>query len=294
MDNEESGAGSLAGETSRDEDERSRLEGRCAELEEQLAEAKIRYELVLEASNDGVWDWDLRTHECFFSKRWKTQLGYEADDVENRSAAFFALIHSDDQPKVDAALRAHFRRRVEYDVELRVRAKGGDYRIIRSRGQAVWDDAGKPVRMAGVHTDITARFHEAEVRLQEQALIEAHEATIQALSTPVLELGRGVLGVPIIGAVDRARAERMTAEVLSRVSEGAARFVIADLTAAQLAEPDTLQHLVQMLRSVALLGAQGSICGVSPGLAQQMVDEGLSFEQLPMYRNLGEALRASR
>jgi len=264
-----------------------------ARLENELDQANLRYNLILEASNDGVWDWNLLTDTCFFSTRWKALLGYEPHEVEDNSTAFFDLIRSQDQPRVQAAVQAHLDHESSYDVEFRMRANDGSFRIIRARGQAVWDEDGKPVRMAGTHTDVTNQRREAQARVKEQALIEAQRATIQALGTPVLELGDNVLCVPIIGSVDRERAERMTSELLSQVAEAGARFVIADLTAAELAGEDTLAHLVRLFRSVALIGAQGAICGVSPALAQQMVRLQLSFDSIPVYRNLGEALRAS-
>ena len=173
-------------------------------------------------------------------------------------------------------------------------AKGGEIRIIRARGQAVWDEQGQPVRMAGTHTDVTVQRREAKARARERALIEVQRATIQALGTPVLELGGGVLCVPIIGSVDQERAERMTGEVLNTVVDGAARAVIIDLTAAEVDGQDTLTHLIQMLRAVALIGAEGAVCGLSPRLAQRMVEDELDFDGVPVYRNLGDALRASQ
>ncbi len=270
------------------------LRARNERLEQELEQANTRYALILEASNDGVWDWDVVSGECFFSKRWKSILNYEEHEIADNAPAFFALIHEDDRARVDAAVKAHFRRESIYDVEFRMHAKDGGIRIIRARGQAVWDEQGQPVRMAGTHTDVTAQRREAKARARERALIEVQRATIQALGTPVLELGGGVLCVPIIGSVDQERAERMTGEVLNTVVDGAARAVIIDLTAAEVDGQDTLTHLIQMLRAVALIGAEGSVCGLSPRLAQRMVEDELSFDGVPVYRNLGDALRGSQ
>lgn len=270
------------------------LRARNERLEQELEQANTRYALILEASNDGVWDWDVVSGECFFSKRWKSILNYEEHEIADNAPAFFALIHEGDRARVDAAVKAHFRRESIYDVEFRMLAKGGGIRIIRARGQAVWDEQGQPVRMAGTHTDVTVHRREAKARARERALIEVQRATIQALGTPVLELGGGVLCVPIIGSVDQERAERMTGEVLNTVVDGAARAVIIDLTAAEVDGQETLTHLIQMLRAVALIGAEGSVCGLSPRLAQRMVEDELSFDGVPVYRNLGDALRGSQ
>jgi len=279
--------------TSAGDGDLAELRARNEQLERELERANTRYALVLEASNDGVWDWDVATGACFFSKRWKSILNYEEHEVADDAPAFFALIHPDDLVRVDAAVQAHFRREAPYDVEFRMLAKGGGHRNIRARGQAVWDEEGRPVRMAGTHTDVTTLRQEAKARARERALIEVQRATIQALGTPVLDLGGGVLCVPIIGSVDQERAERMTGEVLGTVVDRAARAVIIDLTAAEIDGQDTLTHLIQMLRAVALIGAEGAVCGLSPRLAQRMVEDELSFDGVPAYRNLGDALRAS-
>ncbi len=275
-------------------EELAELRARSEALEEELERANTRYSLVLEASNDGVWDWDVQTNACFFSKRWKSILNYEEHEVADDAPAFFALIHPEDRARVDEAVQAHFRREAGYDVEFRMIAKGGSIRIIRARGQAVWDEEGRPLRMAGTHTDVTSLREEAKARARERALIEVQRATIQALGTPILELGGGVLCVPIIGSVDQERAERMTGEVLDSVVKGSARGVIIDLTAAEVAGEDTLTHLIQMLRAVALIGAEGAVCGLSPSLAQRMVEDELGFDGVPVYRNLGDALRANK
>jgi PAS domain S-box-containing protein len=256
-----------------------------------LAESELRNALVLEATNDGVWDWDTVTNEAFFSTRWKGILGYEDHEVDDNSAAFFALIHEQDRPKVEAALAAHFEHRQPYLVEFRMKAKGGAWREIQARGQAMWNDEGKPVRMAGIHTDITERrMHESE-RLRNEQLIEIQSETIRALGVPILQVWKGILCLPIIGEVDDERATEMTAELLDRVAATATRFAVLDLTGAQF-RSETVQYLARMTRALRLIGTQGVFCGISPNTARILVDMQLDLGGVPTYRDLGDALRA--
>lgn len=276
------------------EDEKAELERLRAEnqrLRAALAELEIRNQLVLEATNDGVWDWSPATDVAFFSRRWKEILGYEEHEIEDTGAAFFALLHDQDRARVEAAIMAHIQRREPYIADFRMRAKDGSWRQIQARGQAQWDPEGKPLRMAGVHTDITERSRRELERLHNEELIAIQNATIRALGVPILQVWKGILCLPIIGAVDDARANDMTSELLEHVSQTATRYAVLDLTGAEF-RSETVQYLARMTRSLRLIGAQGVFCGISPKTARILVDMQLDLGDVPTYRDLGDALRA--
>lgn len=255
-----------------------------------LEQAETRSDLVLEATNDGVWDWDLLTNLCFFSRRWKGILGYEDHEIADEASAFFALIHLEDASRVQAAVEAHQVRQVPYDIVLRMRAKDGEWREIQARGQAVWDAEGRALRMAGVHTDITERRRRERERLRDEELIRLQRETITALGVPILQVWRGIVCVPIVGAVDGERAAQMTAALLERVGSTAARFAIIDLTGAVFRE-EIGEHLARLTGSLRLIGTQGVLCGISPAVAQTLVGRGFEVRDVPTFRDLSDALR---
>jgi anti-anti-sigma regulatory factor len=113
--------------------------------------------------------------------------------------------------------------------------------------------------------------------------------TIRALGVPIMQVWRGILCLPVIGAVDEERANHMTALLLDRVVETAARFAVIDLTAADFAAQTAL-HLVRMTRCLRLVGGQAVLCGISPKTATVLVDMDLDFGEIPTYRDLGDAL----
>jgi anti-anti-sigma regulatory factor len=114
---------------------------------------------------------------------------------------------------------------------------------------------------------------------------------IRALGVPILQVWRGVLCLPVIGAVDEERANQMIALLLDRVVETAARFAVIDLTAADFAA-ETAQHLARMTRCLRLIGGQAVLCGISPKIAKILVDMDLDVGEIPIYRDLGDALGA--
>lgn len=272
-------------------DELARLQAENRRLAAALAEAETRAALVLEATNDGVWDWDVRTDVAFFSRRWKAILGYAEHEVADTGAAFFNLVHEQDRARVKAAIEGHLERREPYLVDFRMHAKGGGWRQVQARGQAQWDADGKPIRMAGVHTDITERSRRELERLHNEELITIQSATIRALGVPILQVWKDILCLPIIGAVDDARAFDMTSELLDHVAKTSTRFAVLDLTGADFRR-ETVQYLGSMTRALRLIGSQGVFCGISPKTARILVDMQLDLGDVPTYRDLGDALRA--
>ncbi len=253
--------------------------------------AESRNQLVLEATNDGVWDWNLTTDEAFFSRRWKGILGYEDHEVGDNGASFFGLVHPDDQGRVEAAVQDHLVRRKPYSIEFRMRAKDGSWREILARGHAEWAEDGTPLRMAGIHTDVTERHERERERLRHQEQISAQADTIRALGVPMLAVWDRVLCLPIIGAVHDDRANNMLTELLDRVTKDAIRFAILDLSAAEF-HSRTAETLARMIRTLRMIGTEGVFCGIQPKTAQILAARDLDIVGVPTYRNLGDALRA--
>lgn len=133
-----------------------------------------RYYLAVRGSNDGVWDWNLRTDECFFSPRYKELLGYRDDEFTNVFESLKSSIHPADVEGVLEAIRAHLEEKIPYEVEFRMRHKNGEWSWFSARGQAIWDKDGKPCRMAGSQRDITDR-KQAEQNVNEFFSTVSHE-----------------------------------------------------------------------------------------------------------------------
>ena len=132
-------------------------------IERQQADAALRrseerYALALRGSNDGVWDWDLRSDEVYFSSRWKQILGLGPDEALGSMASWFERIHPQDAREFELSLDRHLRGETEHFAhEYRVRHQDGDWIWVSSRGVAVTGADGEPARMAGSLTDITTR-----------------------------------------------------------------------------------------------------------------------------------------
>lgn len=134
---------------------------------EALKIAEERWQLAIEGTNDAAWDWDVPSGVVFHDERWAKMLGYPAQEIDSSLQGWRKLIHPEDLPAYAEAIDHHFHGRAPfYAQELRVRTKDGQWRWILDRGKVVARNAeGRPLRMAGTHTDITER-KQLEQRLQ--------------------------------------------------------------------------------------------------------------------------------
>jgi diguanylate cyclase (GGDEF)-like protein/PAS domain S-box-containing protein len=135
-----------------------------------LRDSEERYALAVQGANDGVFDWDFRSDTVYFSPRWKKMLGYSEFEVGPSTREWFERIHPDDEAAFRRKLTAHLDGETEhFRLEHRMRSASGNWLWVLTRGLAVRGADGRPSRMAGSQSDITAR-KVAEEKLQHDAL----------------------------------------------------------------------------------------------------------------------------
>jgi PAS domain S-box-containing protein len=125
------------------------------ELEQQLQESRDRFQLAVEGTRDGLWDWNLRTDALWLSPRLKEMLGYSDDELPNDLMALRQLLAPEDHETTLEQLRGHWENGRPYEQTVRYRHRDGSVRHILSRGGTVYNAGHKPIRMVGAHTDVT-------------------------------------------------------------------------------------------------------------------------------------------
>jgi len=130
----------------------------------QSREAELRWRFALEGAGNGVWDWNIRTGEVFYSRRWKEMLGFAEDEVGPTLDEWSRRIHPDDREGCLEDVRRHLAGETEiYSNEHRVLCRDGLYKWIQDRGKVVERDAdGAPLRAVGIHQDVTQQRHAEE------------------------------------------------------------------------------------------------------------------------------------
>ncbi|MDB9524880.1 PAS domain-containing protein [Oscillatoria sp. CS-180] len=135
-----------------------------------LRENQERLQMAIEGAEAGLWDWHIDTHEHYSSSEWLRMLEYGPNELPAKYSSWENLIHPDDKPMVMEKLYSHLQdSSIPYRFDYRLLTKSGKWKWIANFGKVVVrDDEGKPVRMSGIHQDISDRKRaEQQLRLSE-------------------------------------------------------------------------------------------------------------------------------
>ncbi|MBE7499407.1 MAG: PAS domain S-box protein [Verrucomicrobiales bacterium] len=247
-----------------------------------LRASEERLRLALAAAHQGLYDLNLQTGECVVSPEYARLLGEDPSSFREDYAAWVARMHPDDRPAVRQAYEDYVAgRRSEHRIEYRQRAAGGQWKWLLSVGRLAARSAdGRPLRLLGTHTDISAR-KDAEAALRdslhekEALLREVHHRVknnLQIISS-LLRLEAAGIDHPLTRAVlqdmqHRIRSMALLHETLYR-SDNLARVhlrpylerLCAQLFRSLLRQPGAVQlHLD--IAPVRLDPAQAIPCGL--------------------------------
>jgi len=150
------------------------------QAEKTLRQSEERLDLAIRGTLDGVWDANLLTGKEYWSPRFYELLGHKTGEISASFDNFQGLIHPADLERVQTAMQRHLEYSELYDIEFRLFHKSGNYIWVQSRGEAIRDKEGKPVRMAGAIRDISNSKHlEEEIRQHQEKL--AHVARVSTM-----------------------------------------------------------------------------------------------------------------
>jgi rsbT co-antagonist protein RsbR len=137
--------------------------------------------------------------------------------------------------------------------------------------------------------DLGLRTFEAYTTEREQ-IISDQATTMMELSTPVVRLWDGIIAVPLVGTLDSARTQLVMEKLLDTLVATGADHAVIDITGVPTVDTEVAQHLLKTVGAARLLGAECTICGIRPQVAQTIVSLGIEFGDVATKANLADAL----
>ncbi len=126
------------------------------QAEQALRRREDRITLAAEGASDGLWEWDLRSHEFYASGRWRAMLGLPATDSIGPPEEWIHRVHPDDIAPLKKAIAAYLTRKTaHFQHEHRIRHEDGTYRLFLCRGIVSRGPGRRPARLAGSLTHLT-------------------------------------------------------------------------------------------------------------------------------------------
>jgi len=256
--------------------------------------------MVLDGTRAGIWDWKIPEGTLEVDGRWAGIVGYTLEELAPIGINTWThLCHPDDLPGSNAQLEKVFSGEATfYDYECRMRHKSGDWVWIHDRGKVTeWSPESKPVRMAGTHTDITAR------KQQEADLLQAHKAAEEAnrAKSGFLAVMSHEIRTPLNGVAgftsllldsplqpeqrDLAQSIQQSCDVLLSVVNGILDFSKIesgkiDLEREPFGIAEAVTACVKMMTPAATAKGLKMLLKIDPSCPAEILGDGMRFRQI--------------
>lgn len=163
---------------------------------------------------------------------------------------------------------------------LKIRRPDGSDWMGQTTAFVVLGPAGEPTGMAAFFRDITEQLRYEEETLAQMRVIQAQQAALRELGTPLIPIADGVIAMPLIGAIDRERAQQILETLLNALGEKQSAVAILDITGVKAVDGEVAAALVRVAQAARLLGADVVLSGVRPVVAQALVNLGTELRGL--------------
>jgi PAS domain S-box-containing protein len=277
-------------------------------MEDALRLSEERLSMAMDATNDGLWDWDLASGKAYFSPRYYAMLGYESGEFEGSYESWSSLLHPEDREDVERAIARHLGELTPFELQFRMRTKSGDWKWVLGRGRVAGvDGEGRARRMVGTHVDLTERKHfEQELLLAKEAAEAANRAKSEFLANMSHEIRtplNGILGMlqllqlsPLsaeqtefgeLAMQSTLRLSRLLSDILdiSRVEAGKMQI---------MAEPfdlrEAVRHTLDLQRPLAMHAGVGLVHYIDPAIPETVVGDATRVQQV-LINLIGNALK---
>ncbi|MGQ9892870.1 MAG: PAS domain S-box protein [Roseiflexus sp.] len=245
------------------------------------------FEALVENAPDAIGVADVRGNIIYANAAYQALTGY-GDQLIGMNV-FDHIVEHDRHAVHEALERLDYNKAIVLEVRIR---RINDSTVPMAATIYAQPTPGGEMRIIGFLRDISdqKRAEEERFALQQQ-VIEAQRAAIRELSTPLIPISDTAVIMPLVGAIDSARAQQIIDTLLEGVAAYRAETAIVDITGVQVVDTQVANALVRAAQAARLLGAQVILTGIKPQVAQTLVQLGVSLDGLRTTGSLQTGVR---
>ncbi|MEO3977786.1 STAS domain-containing protein [Streptomyces sp. CAU 1734] len=146
------------------------------------------------------------------------------------------------------------------------------------------------LRLSRLLDDLGLFTIETYTRAREEIIVTQADQLLE-LSTPVVKLWDGVIAVPLVGTLDSARTQVVMEKLLQALVDTGSEQAIIDITGVPAVDTQVAQHLLKTIVAARLMGAECTVSGIRPQIAQTIVALGIEFGDIVTKASLADALQ---
>ncbi len=257
------------------------------ELERAEGELRV-FKEITDKAPDGVHLVDMEGQVRYSNRAWAAMAGRPDGGV---GAPLAELLHPDERERLQQAL-AQLRERGVWQSEWTYERPDGSSFPGQVSLILLENAQGQPQAISAIVRDLSEqrRADEERVALQEQ-VIDAQRVALREVSTPLIPLADDVVVMPLVGAIDSARAQQIMEVLLEGIAQYQAETVLVDISGVRVVDTQVADALLRAARAVQLLGAQIILTGISAEVAQTIVHLGADMGRIMTRANLQDGLR---
>ncbi|HRI64959.1 MAG TPA: PAS domain S-box protein [Polyangium sp.] len=221
-------------------------------------------------------------------------IGYSRDEIVDHH--FNEFTHPDDHAVGVDAIRTIIAGKLAHTAfEKRYIHRNGDILWLEINIGVVRDDQGAVEFFVTTFNDITHRRQAERDRVAAQeAIIEGQREVLRQISTPLMPIADGIIAMPLVGPVDRDRAQQMLSALMDGVTSHAAHTVIIDIAGVPNVDTEVAELLAQATQVVKLLGAEALFAGIRPDVARNILALGVDLTSFQSAGSFQSAIALAR
>ncbi|PDV98452.1 PAS domain S-box protein [Candidatus Chloroploca asiatica] len=256
--------------------------------QQKAQEAQLRiFKMLVENAPDGIALIDLDLDLTYANPAFEAMFGYQQTTL---GRSLKELILPEDLAQLE--LLAETARTCGTVMgELRYRRANGEVFMAQVSGMILRDETDEPIGFASINRDLTDQLRaEQERRALQEEVIQAQQAALRELSTPLMPIADKVVVMPIIGSIDQTRAQMIMETLLEGIAAHRATFAILDITGVRVVDTQVAAAMIRAAQAARMLGAEVVLTGIGPEVAQTLVHIGADLRELVARSSLQQGI----